>query len=373
MPHLCALEKDQGVFSAVLQEDLFRSLVVRERKRTERSGLAIVLLVICMEKEEWNSESEDVWHGVEEVLRTAKADMSFLGWFTNRAEMGLLVPDIFMPTLSSVCERLLMNIRTELSHQMDAEQVGRLSIRLRVYPEPMRSEEEAALSVDPYLFPELQGSRLVAIGYDPFKRLLDILGSLVLLMILSPLFMLIALCVRVTSPGPVIFRQVRIGQMMKPFTILKFRTMRVNVDHAVHHRYVSWFITASDKPQEAEKSTIFKLTNDPRITAIGNVLRKSSLDELPQLWNVFRGEMSLVGPRPPVWYELQQYKPWHRYRILEVKPGITGLWQVNGRSRTTFEEMVRMDIRYAKSRSLWTDIRILLATPRAVISGKGAC
>jgi lipopolysaccharide/colanic/teichoic acid biosynthesis glycosyltransferase len=151
--------------------------------------------------------------------------------------------------------------------------------------------------------------------------------------------------------------------------------MRANADHGIHHNYVSWFITASDKnkSQGPEKDKIFKLTNDPRITPIGHLLRKTSLDELPQLWNVLKGEMSLVGPRPPLWYELKEYKAWHRHRVLEVKPGITGLWQVNGRSRTTFDEMVRLDLRYARTRSLWIDIKILLATPRAVISGKGAC
>jgi lipopolysaccharide/colanic/teichoic acid biosynthesis glycosyltransferase len=161
--------------------------------------------------------------------------------------------------------------------------------------------------------------------------------------------------------------------MMKPFMICKFRTMYVGADHGIHHNYVSWFITSSGKAQETGKNTLFKLTNDPRITPIGHLLRKTSLDELPQLWNVLCGEMSLVGPRPPLWYELRQYQPWHRHRVLEAKPGISGLWQVSGRSRTTFDEMVRLDLRYARTRSLWTDIKILLATPVAVISGKGAC
>jgi lipopolysaccharide/colanic/teichoic acid biosynthesis glycosyltransferase len=125
---------------------------------------------------------------------------------------------------------------------------------------------------------------------------------------------------------------------------------------------------------DAEKhGACFAVAGDPRVTPIGRFLRLSRLDELPQLWNVLRGEMSLVGPRPPVPYELEQYQPWHRRRVLEAKPGLTGLWQVAGRSRTTFDEMVRLDLRYAKTRSLWTDIKILLATPAAVISGKGAC
>jgi len=161
--------------------------------------------------------------------------------------------------------------------------------------------------------------------------------------------------------------------MMKPFTMFKFRTMYLNVDHKLHHKFVSSFIKASGQVNEPGKNGFFKLTNDPRVTPVGRILRKTSLDELPQLWNVLRGDMSLVGPRPPLQYELEQYRPWHRRRVLEAKPGITGLWQVAGRSRTTFDEMVRLDLRYARTRSLWTDIKILLATPAAVISAKGAC
>jgi len=149
--------------------------------------------------------------------------------------------------------------------------------------------------------------------------------------------------------------------------------MFANADHALHRDYVSWFIQTSGQAQAGGHNGVFKLTHDPRITPIGRLLRKTSLDELPQFLNVLTGEMSLVGPRPPIPYELEQYKPWHCRRVLDAKPGITGLWQVSGRSRTTFDEMVRLDLRYARTRSLWTDIKILLATPRAVISGKGAC
>jgi lipopolysaccharide/colanic/teichoic acid biosynthesis glycosyltransferase len=153
--------------------------------------------------------------------------------------------------------------------------------------------------------------------------------------------------------------------------MLKFRTMDVGAGHGIHKDYVTQFITAG--AAAAGRSQVFKLTDDPRVTSVGRVLRKTSLDELPQLWNVLRGEMSFVGPRPPLAYEVEQYKAWHRRRVLEAKPGITGLWQVKGRSRTTFDEMVRLDIRYARTRSLWMDLGILLATPRAVIAGRGAC
>jgi len=136
---------------------------------------------------------------------------------------------------------------------------------------------------------------------------------------------------------------------------------------------VTQFINSGVHAQTGGAPDVFKLAHDPRVTPIGRFLRKTSLDELPQLLNVLRGDMSLVGPRPPLKYELEQYKSWHCHRVLDAKPGITGLWQVTGRSRTTFDDMVRLDLRYARSHSIWNDIKILLATPGAVLSGKGAC
>jgi lipopolysaccharide/colanic/teichoic acid biosynthesis glycosyltransferase len=162
-----------------------------------------------------------------------------------------------------------------------------------------------------------------------------------------------------------------VGKDGRPFFMVKFRTMLVNFDPRIHQQYVESFITARDEPQAGAK-VVRKIVNDPRVTRIGHFLRRSSLDELPQFWNVLKGEMSLVGPRPALAYEVARYKPWHRRRVLEAKPGITGLWQVNGRSRTTFDEMVRLDLHYARTYSVWTDLKILLATPRAVLSGKGA-
>ncbi len=148
-----------------------------------------------------------------------------------------------------------------------------------------------------------------------------------------------------------------------------------DVDHDIHQAYVTDFIkdgAPGTEGSDTGSAKVFKIANDPRVTRLGRLLRRASLDELPQLWNVLRGEMSLVGPRPPLAYELEHYKPWHLRRVLEVKPGVTGLWQVAGRSRTTFDEMVRLDLRYAQTRSLATDLRILLATPRVVVEGKGA-
>ena len=208
---------------------------------------------------------------------------------------------------------------------------------------------------------------------DVFKRGLDMIGSLALLALLLPAYLAIAALVKLTSAGPVFFRQQRVGEMGRPFRMLKFRTMHVNADQAIHQQYVTQFINSGAPVRESGTNGVFKIVNDPRVTPIGRVLRKTSLDELPQFWNVLRGDMSLVGPRPPLPYEVEQYKPWHYRRVLEAKPGITGLWQVTGRSRTSFDDMVRLDLRYARTCSIWTDMKILLATPRAVISGKGAC
>jgi lipopolysaccharide/colanic/teichoic acid biosynthesis glycosyltransferase len=233
-------------------------------------------------------------------------------------------------------------------------------------------EAEGVLAVDPIL-QKFQEPEEHAPVRDAIKRGLDLLGSLALLAVLSPLFLLIAAVVKLTSRGPIFFRQVRVGQRAKHFRMLKFRTMYVNAGHALHQEFVTSLIKSGSRAKEPGSNGIFKIVDDPRVTPIGRILRKTSLDELPQLWNAVCGTMSLVGPRPPIPYEVAEYEPWHCRRVLEAKPGITGLWQVTGRSRTTFDEMVRLDLRYARTRSLRTDLMILLATPKAVIAGKGAC
>jgi lipopolysaccharide/colanic/teichoic acid biosynthesis glycosyltransferase len=150
--------------------------------------------------------------------------------------------------------------------------------------------------------------------------------------------------------------------------------MKCENDPKIHQEYVRRFIAGEANPAGAgdNQNAVYKIQNDPRITCLGKFLRKTSLDELPQFINVLKGEMSLVGPRPPIPYELETYQIWHRRRLLEAKPGITGLWQVNGRSRLKFDDMVRLDLQYAKTWSLWLDIKILLQTPRAVLFGAGA-
>ena len=203
---------------------------------------------------------------------------------------------------------------------------------------------------------------------------MDILGSLLALIFFSPIFLAATLAVKTTSRGPVFFRQTQIGQYGNSFVFLKFRSMYENSDAAVHKKYVQQLIAgkADKHPSNGNGQGVYKLTKDPRITRVGEFLRKTSLDELPQFLNVLNGEMSLVGPRPPIQYEVEAYDIWHRRRLLEAKPGITGLWQVSGRSRVKFDDMVRLDLQYARNWSPWMDIKILLRTPGAVVLGEGA-
>ena len=362
-----------GVGQPIFDEELFKHTVTRERKRTERSGLAMVMLLVGVQDSRPEHTSV-LFAGIADALSAIMSDIDILGWFEQQSIMGLIVPEIDVANVASTCERLESEFREEILSRVKSDRTERLSIRLHVYPETQSREEGNALSVDPLLFPELHSNQRQHSSFDMLKRGIDLFGSLSLLVVLSPLFLIIACLVKVSSPGPVMFRQVRVGHMMKPFGMYKFRTMHVNADPGIHRNYVSRFITSSDKGQAQDKKhTVFKLTNDPRIAPLGHFLRKTSLDELPQLWNVLVGEMSLVGPRPPLWYELQKYKPWHCHRMMVAQPGMTGLWQVTGRSRTTFDEMVRLDLRYARERSLRGDIKILLATPAAVIKGNGAC
>jgi exopolysaccharide biosynthesis polyprenyl glycosylphosphotransferase len=204
------------------------------------------------------------------------------------------------------------------------------------------------------------------------KRAADCVTSCLCIVILSPIFIVIAVGIKLTSTGPVFFRQTRIGQAGKEFTFYKFRTMRVDTDERLHREYAQQFINGkSENHPRPVNGQVFKITNDPRVTSVGRLLRKTSLDELPQLFNIMRGEKSLVGPRPPIAYEIAHYKEWHRRR-LEAKPGLTGLWQVSGRSSVPFNEMVLMDLYYIDNWSLWSDVKILLRTIPVIVSGKGA-
>lgn len=200
-------------------------------------------------------------------------------------------------------------------------------------------------------------------GYRIAKRLLDIVVASIGLAVFAPLILLIAIAIKLDSPGPVLFRQVRVGKGGKPFWFLKFRSMVKNAEQLKQQ------LAAKN---EVKGGTVFKMRNDPRVTRVGRFLRRYSLDELPQLLHVLRGEMSLVGPRPPLPAEVANYQHWE-LRRLSVQPGLTCLWQISGRSELGFQEWIELDHIYIETMSFWTDLKILLFTIPAVITGKGAC
>jgi exopolysaccharide biosynthesis polyprenyl glycosylphosphotransferase len=249
----------------------------------------------------------------------------------------------------------------------------RLRLRWRVVPWMLRSLS-SGLKVDligsvPVIAP--RGSNIEGLNFA-IKRAFDAIAAVVLLIATAPLSLAAAIAIWMFDGAPILFRQVRLGIHGLPFEMLKFRTMRAAADDRVHRDYVARWIHQNSAAQNGgDGETVFKITGDERITRVGRILRRLSLDELPQLWNVLRGDMSLVGPRPALLYELDHYEEWHRMR-LEAPPGITGLWQTSGRNRLSFEDMVRLDVQYIQEWSLGADLRILARTVPAMFHGDGA-
>jgi len=341
----------------VLSQELFAEAVGRQRKRADRYEEGFVLLLV----DSRFGSSRRPSAGVRNAILNAGLTDAIIGWH-SATTLGVVLPDAAGEHWRSI-------VRSALANRLDPRTVARLAIRTYRFA-PGQREPTGPEGIRELKPPVTSFRRDPPRGYR-MKRPLDVVGSAALLLLLAPVFLVLALLVKLTSRGPVLFRQTRVGQGGCNFTMLKFRTMRTDADEALHHEFATRFIRSS-ADMCREGCTVFKITNDPRVTPIGSFLRQTSLDELPQFWNVLVGDMSLVGPRPPLPYEVEHYRPWHWHRVLDAKPGVTGLWQVVGRSRTTFDEMVRLDLRYARTCSLRADLGILLATPAAVVSRRGA-
>jgi len=220
------------------------------------------------------------------------------------------------------------------------------------------------------LFQDLIFGNRLPVNYFAIKRVLDVIGSIMFISASLPILIFISILVKLSSKGPVLFKQERLGYNGKPFIFYKFRSMKINATEKAHKEYVHKFINGDYKEVNGgdESEPFYKLTGDERITRVGKFLRISSLDELPQFLNVLKGDMSLIGPRPAIPYEIEAYKTWHFKRLLQIRPGITGYWQVSGRNRTTFDEMVKMDVYYAENVSFGLDIKILFKTVGEVLS-----
>jgi len=357
----------------MLPEQLFMKLLCLERRRTERSGRRFVLMLL----DAGNLLKRINVLALPKVLSAvthSTRDTDLTGWYKDGSIIGVIYTEVTGSDDSAIVQSISAKLTYELEEALSATEISEIKLSFHIFPEdwddtdpegPVTSTLKMALAGE---VNRRKSSMIV-------KRLIDIGGSIAGLILCLPVFLIAALAIKLTSRGPVLFRQVRLGQYGQKFMFLKFRSMYVNSGHEIHEEYVKQFIKGSAGTEQiaGNQQKLYKLTADPRITPVGRFLRSSSLDELPQLVNVLLGDMSLVGPRPPVAYEYERYDLWHKQRLLAAKPGITGLWQVAGRSRVKFDDMVRLDIRYARSWSIWLDLRILMQTPRAVFSRNGAC
>lgn len=354
----------------VLPEESFLKALALERKRAERSKTPFLLMLLETGETSRSSSKPGALDRVITALLPTTRETDVVGWYQNASVVGVIFTGLSPDEKTATLSTLLNKVNTVLRSELTFDQFSQISISFHYFPDNW-SEEGPNSSNDPTLYPDCFTPVNGKMGILGIKRAMDISVSLLMLLVCLPAFLAIALAVKATSRGPIFFRQKRVGQYGRTFTFLKFRSMYLNNDTSAHREYVSRLIAGNAErvAVNGKKDGVFKLANDKRITPLGKFLRKSSLDELPQLFNVLIGDMSLVGPRPPIPYELAAYQTWHRRRLLQVKPGITGLWQVTGRSRVSFDEMVRLDLQYATMWSPLLDLKILLQTPAAVVKG----
>jgi lipopolysaccharide/colanic/teichoic acid biosynthesis glycosyltransferase len=345
----------------ILPKSQFLNCLRIEKRRVDRSKapLSIVLFYFHREVKEGEGSTGEFLRSL--LKNTRETDIK--GWI-DRDIIGLVLPD----TDGTGVEKYIEKIRNGNGGLTFSAVTG-------TYPDDLFNKLLTDDQSQPDLFPinldESKGPKKIQLT---LKRGVDILGAVTGLLIFLPIMLITALAIKLTSAGPIIFKQNRFGKEGVRFPFYKFRSMLWNTDDQVHREYVTNLIKGDlEKINQGEGGDpLYKMKSDPRITKVGKIIRKTSIDELPQFFNVLKGEMSLVGPRPPLLYEVEEYEPWHLRRILEVKPGITGLWQVDGRSKTSFDDMVRMDLRYVQNWSLWLDIKILIKTVGAVIRPNGA-
>jgi lipopolysaccharide/colanic/teichoic acid biosynthesis glycosyltransferase len=367
-----AFANGSSALASFLSEEHFRRMLSRERKRSERSRKHLVLMLVDG-KSAKNKKTDALLEQIAIVLGASVRETDVAGWFESNAVFGVIFTEFGECPVSSAVKIIEAKMSAELQRVFRANQLNSFQMSFYSFPDGWDGNGDRK-PVDAELYPDLfeveKKKKLSLL----IKRAMDVFGAASALVLLSPVFLLLAFVVKLTSKGPVLFRQQRLGRYGIPFEFLKFRSMYVSTDTAIHKEYVKKFIAgkAHQGGSKGGAKVTYKITNDPRVTWIGNIMRRTSLDEIPQFWNVLKGQMSLVGPRPPIPYELETYDIWHRRRLLESHPGITGLWQVHGRSKATFDEMVRLDLQYSRMWSPMLDVKILLQTPRAVLSGDGA-
>ena len=389
-----------------------------ERRRSERSGMPFSVLSVDIltladaAKKHARLDALQLKQAVSDIVRANCRISDIKAWY-DETTLKILLPETSMQEANVLCDKLNEKLKIGLRRSLGLENNYDLKKNMVIasFPEVIKpteclSGEKTGPAGKPKAATMLEhakdetSTKTLTIKWDRansmsltwplysdiinesnstkvelcLKRAMDIMGALAGIIFFSPMMLIVALLIKITSCGPILFRQERMGFLGKKFTFLKFRSMYVNCSEERHKEYVINLIRkkVGPDPQKPECKPVYKMNDDPRITPFGHFLRKSSIDELPQLFNVLKGDMSLVGPRPPIPYEVEKYENWHFRRVLEVKPGITGLWQVEGRSSTTFDEMVRLDLAYVNKFSVWLDLKIMFKTIWVVFSGKGA-
>lgn len=329
-----------------------------ERYRAQRSGTDLSLLLLSRDKYSSINMCEQL-----KILDTVIRETDSVGYIDD-STLGILLPYTDQDGAKKITGKILHGFINP-----------QFSIATATFPDQVFDNlaKSGCVSSDVLklmLEDTIDNSRFGLL----VKRAIDIFGSLMALLILSPIMLTAAICVKASSPGPVIFKQKRLGTKGIPFTFYKFRSMRADTNDQIHREFVLKLIDGKHSAinNGNQANPLYKMKSDPRITPVGKIIRKTSIDELPQLFNVLKGDMSLVGPRPPLSYEAEKYQSWHLRRILEMKPGITGLWQVEGRSRKGFDDSVRLDIKYLQKWSLALDFEILLKTVKEVLKCRGA-
>jgi lipopolysaccharide/colanic/teichoic acid biosynthesis glycosyltransferase len=348
------------ILGEILPEYHFLQQLRREKRRSDRTGSPFSLVTVRVDAG-MPSAAETALLGRLLARRVRETDV--VG-FTNGG-VGILLADTDAAAAKAFIDRLEKQAR-----------LTDLAVTSSTYPEllfgALTDEAVERASVRP-LFLDIRPDRRGSFALVT-KRVVDVAAAGVGLLLLSPAMLATALLVRASSPGPIIYKQARIGWQGTPFILYKFRSMICNADENVHREYVTRLIKAP--PTQADdngpSTSWTKLEKDPRITPIGHFIRKTGIDELPQLFNVIKGDLSIVGPRPPLPYEAKYYQAWHLRRIFECRPGITGLWQVSSCSTVSFADMVRLDIEYVRSWSLLLDLRIAFRTLAVVVNRCGA-
>jgi len=351
---------------------IFRHMLRIERKRTERSRAPFLLLLVDIsglhDGKPGSLIPDTMKEIMKEILISCSRETDISGWYEDDRIAGSILTEMISVNESAV-ESILCKLHDRIGKTFDAESAKKIKVSFHLFPEQNGTSRSGNGLFNSALYPDLSKPGASGQAKSQVKKVMDVLGSLFALLFLSPLFLIIAAAIKYTSDGPVFFRQERMGLNGAIFTFLKFRTMNTGCDSERHMEYIKKYIREGKDDKDAPG--VYKISKDPRVTPLGRFLRKTSLDEIPQFINVLKGDMSLVGPRPPIPYEIEHYDIWHRRRLLSVRPGITGLWQVTGRSRTTFDEMVRLDLRYVNDWSLWLDIKLLLKTPWVILTGSG--